>query len=65
MESWSFKLRPSPLIFIKVVITDYPDQELVDNLDFNSKHCTFLEGSDCQVLTEVCLALDLEFLLLN
>jgi len=39
----------------KVVITDYPDEELVENLKFNINNCELLKTSESEISAEVCL----------
>ena len=41
----------------KVVVTDYPDADLVDNLSFNIRQCAQLRESKSIVSAEACLPL--------
>lgn len=39
----------------KVVITDYPDHDLIENLSYNVKHCDPVKASKAMITTEVNL----------
>ena len=42
-----------PTDIFEVVVTDYPDQELIENLEYNVRTCNLLSASSCKIHVQV------------